>query len=122
MILHRKCPICNSENLRGFAMDTTRKGPHISRVQCNSCKLVFANPMADEKELEEYYNHYYEKDHYEAMDYKTLILNHFSRIKGLQPETIKMEARYLNRLVSDSRFLDVGCGLGLGLAYANQFD
>lgn len=122
MILHRKCPICNSENLQGYAIDTVRKGPHISRVQCNSCKLVFANPMADEKELEEYYTHYYEKDHYEAMNYKALILNHFSRIQGLQPVSIKKEARYLNELVAGSRFLDVGCGLGLGLAYANQFD
>ncbi|OOG70539.1 class I SAM-dependent methyltransferase [Algoriphagus sp. A40] len=122
MILHRKCPICNSENLRGYAIDTTRKGPHISRVQCNSCKLVFANPMADEKELEEYYNQYYEKDLYEAMNYKALILNHFSRIQGLQTESIKKEARYLSGLVAGSKFLDVGCGLGLGLAYANQFD
>jgi 2-polyprenyl-3-methyl-5-hydroxy-6-metoxy-1,4-benzoquinol methylase len=120
MILHRKCPICNSENLRGYAIDTIRKGPHISRVQCKSCKLVFANPMADEAELEAYYTHYYEKDHYEAIGYKSLILEHFSRIKGLQSDTIRNEARYLDRLVSGSKFLDVGCGLGLGLAYANQ--
>lgn len=122
MVLHRKCPICHSENLIGYAIDTTRKGPHISRVQCNSCKLVFANPMADEKELEEYYTHYYEKDHYEAMNYKALILNHFSRIQTLTPEQIRKEARYLNELKPGSKFLDVGCGLGLGLAYANQFD
>lgn len=122
MILHRKCPICNSENLRGYAIDTVRKGPHISRVQCDSCGLVFANPMADEKELEEYYTHYYEKDHYEAMNYKALILKHFSRIQNLQPESIKKEARYLNALEPGSKFLDVGCGLGLGLAFANQFD
>lgn len=122
MILHKKCPICYSESLRGYAIDTIRKGPHISRVQCSSCKLVFANPMADEKELEEYYTHYYEKEHYEAMNYKAFILNHFSRIQHLQPESIKKEARHLNGLVSGSKFLDVGCGLGLGLAYANQFD
>lgn len=122
MILHRKCPICYSESLRGYAIDTTRKGPHISRVQCNSCKLVFANPMADENELEEYYNHYYEKDHYEAMNYKALILSHFSRIQGLSSEAIKKEARYLNGLVEGTKFLDIGCGLGLGLAYANQLD
>lgn len=122
MILHRKCPICHSENLIGYAIDTTRKGPHISRVQCDSCKLVFANPMADEKELEEYYTHYYEKDHYEAMNYKSLILNHFSRIQALNLEAIRKETRYLNELTPGSKFLDVGCGLGLGLAYANQFD
>lgn len=122
MILYRKCPLCNSDQLLGYAIDTVRKGPHISRVQCKSCKLVFANPMADENELAEYYNHYYEKDHYEAMNYKALILNHFSRIQSLKLDEIKKEARYLSHLKKDSKFLDVGCGLGLGLAYANQFN
>ncbi|GAB3230351.1 class I SAM-dependent methyltransferase [Algoriphagus aestuariicola] len=120
MILHKICPICQSDSLRGYAIDTYRKGPHISRVQCNACKLVFANPMADEKELVQYYTQYYEKDRYEAMDYKSLIEAHFARIKNLTPEAIKGEARYLRGLQSGSRFLDVGCGLGLGLAYANQ--
>lgn len=122
MILHTTCPLCNSIHLSGFAMDTKRKGPHISRVKCDSCKLVFANPMADEKELEEYYNHYYEKDHYEAVDYKSLILSHFSRIQLLNHDAIKTEARYLYELKKETKFLDVGCGLGLGLAYAKQFD
>jgi ubiquinone/menaquinone biosynthesis C-methylase UbiE len=121
MILYRNCPICGSESLKGFAIDTQRKGPHISRVQCLECKLVFANPMADSKELANYYTNYYEKDHYEAVDYKNLILHHFHRIAGLKEGEIKKEARFLNNLERGSKFLDVGCGLGLGLAYANQF-
>ena len=75
MILYRKCPLCNSINLKGFAMDLKRKGPHISRVKCQSCQLVFANPMADEKELVDYYQNYYEKDLYEAINYKNVILD-----------------------------------------------
>lgn len=120
MILHKKCPICHSESLRGYAIDTIRKGPHISRVQCNACKLVFANPMADEAELASYYTDYYEKDHYEAMSYKALMLEHFARIRTISPESIKREARYLDGLAGGMKFLDVGCGLGLGLAYANR--
>jgi len=120
MKLYRKCPICGSESLKGFAIDTYRKGPHISRVQCNSCKLVFANPMADSKELSDYYTNYYDKDHYESFDYKNLILNHFARIAKLDEASIKKEARSLNNLSSGAKFLDVGCGLGLGLAYAHQ--
>ncbi|GAA0877270.1 hypothetical protein GCM10009119_02380 [Algoriphagus jejuensis] len=77
--------------------------------------------MADEKELVEYYTQYYEKDLYEAMDYKTLVEAHFARIKNLTPKTIKDDARYLRCLMEGTKFLDVGCGLGLGLAYANQF-
>ena len=120
MILYRNCPICGSESLRGFAIDTQRKGPHISRVECLKCKLVFANPMADSKELADYYTDYYEKDHYESVDYKRLILNHFQRIEKLDKSEINKEARFLSKLEQESKFLDIGCGLGLGLAYAHQ--
>lgn len=68
MILYTFCPLCKANNLSAFAMDTRRKGPHISRVKCEDCGVVFANPMADEKELEEYYNQYYEKEHYESIN------------------------------------------------------
>lgn len=120
MIIYKNCPICDSNKLRGFAIDVVRKGPHISRVQCKSCKLVFANPMADKAELNDYYNQYYEKEHYEAMNYKSLILSHFERIKYLTYEELKRETRYLKALKPGDKFLDIGCGLGLGLAYANN--
>ncbi|MAN87075.1 MAG: SAM-dependent methyltransferase [Algoriphagus sp.] len=122
MILHRECPLCGSKILKGFAIDTLRKGPHISRVKCENCNLVFANPMADEKELESYYNNYYEKEHYEAVNYKQLISEHFIRISTLNEESIRKEAVFLKLLGGGTRFLDVGCGLGLGLAYANQMN
>ena len=122
MILYKKCPLCDSDKLSGFAIDTIRKGPHISRVACDNCKLVFANPMADSQELTDYYTNYYDKEHYEAVDYKSLILEHFKRIKRLNESSVKKEARFLNHLKKGDKFLDVGCGLGLGLAYASQLD
>ena len=122
MILHRYCPLCNSQNLSGFAIDTRRKGPHISRVKCEDCGVVFANPMADAAELTEYYQAYYEKDHYEAVAYKEIILGHFNRIKTLEENAIKQESRFLKTLEKGNKFLDVGCGLGLGLAYAHQLN
>ncbi|WBL42584.1 methyltransferase domain-containing protein [Algoriphagus halophytocola] len=122
MILYRACPICKSKNLRGFAIDTYRNGPHISRVKCADCELVFANPMADSQELAEYYTNYYQKEHYEAVDYNNLIVNHFKRIAGLGGAQVKQEARFLGSLKEGDRFLDVGCGLGLGLAYAHQLN
>ncbi|OYX17358.1 MAG: SAM-dependent methyltransferase, partial [Algoriphagus sp. 32-45-6] len=69
--------------------------------------------MADAAELSEYYQAYYEKDHYEAVAYKELILGHFSRIKTLPEAAIKQESRYLKNLAKGSKFLDVGCGLDL---------
>jgi len=98
MILHRECPLCGSKILKGFAIDTLRKGPHISRVKCMNCELVFANPMADKKELEFYYNDYYEKEHYEAVDYKKIISEHFIRISTLNEESIRKEAVFLKLL------------------------
>nr|WP_244545482.1 class I SAM-dependent methyltransferase [Algoriphagus locisalis] len=78
--------------------------------------------MADSQELADYYTNYYDKDHYLAFDYKNHILNHFERISTLNPAQIKSESRCLNKLVPDGRFLDIGCGLGLGLAYAQQLN
>lgn len=121
MILFRACPLCHSKNLSGFAIDTYRKGPHISRVKCQDCSVVFANPMADASELAEYYQSYYEKDHYTAISYEQIIIGHFERIRNLEDRQIKQEARYLRNLKKGDKFLDVGCGLGLGLAYAQQF-
>lgn len=99
MILHPRCPLCHSNSLSAYAMDLTRVGPHISRVKCQDCKVVFANPMADHLELERYYQNYYEKDHYQATDYKKIILSHFERISTLNLSQIKNEARYLSKLV-----------------------
>ncbi|WP_240510890.1 class I SAM-dependent methyltransferase [Algoriphagus antarcticus] len=75
--------------------------------------------MADSQELADYYTNYYEKEHYEAFNYKNLILNHYHRIAGLKEAQIKKEAKFLKKLGEKTKFLDVGCGLGLGLAYAN---
>ena len=55
MKIYKSCPVCNSENLIGDSIDLFRKGPHISRTKCLDCELIFANPMAESKELEEYY-------------------------------------------------------------------
>ena len=84
-------------------MDTKRKGPHISRVRCENCKLVFANPMADADELIGYYNQYYEKDSSESMGYKKQILDLFDRIRSLDSQEIKKEARCFKSLVGGGK-------------------
>lgn len=121
MILHQCCQICNSNNLSGFAIDTIRVGPHISRVKCENCGVVFANPMANSEELELYYQSYYQKDNYTAISFKETILGEISRIGELHSSEIKIKVRYLKELETGVKFLDVGCGLGMGLAYAHQF-
>ncbi|WP_297338032.1 class I SAM-dependent methyltransferase [Algoriphagus sp.] len=78
--------------------------------------------MADQKELRDYYTSYYEKDHYDSMAYKQVILKEFQKIRSQSKKEILESTRYLNELSHGAVFLDVGCGLGLGLAYANQLD
>ncbi len=120
MILHQSCKLCNSTKLRGFAIDTLRVGPHISRVRCQDCGIVFANPMADSIELAAYYQSYYEKENYQSISFKEKIQHELNLIKKLTPAAINQKVRYLKNLKSGDKFLDVGCGLGMGLAYANQ--
>ncbi|MHA7130739.1 class I SAM-dependent methyltransferase [Algoriphagus namhaensis] len=77
--------------------------------------------MADEKELADYYTNYYEKDHYEAVNYKKQMEAHFQRISKMGIAQVLKEARYLKNTVRGGGFLDIGCGLGLGLSYAQVF-
>ncbi len=120
MILYQSCQLCGSKNLSGFAIDTGRVGPHISRVKCEDCGIVFANPMADKVELESYYESYYNKETYKAISFKEKILVELSLIEKLNLSQVKLKVRYLKNLEPGVKFLDVGCGLGLGLAYAHQ--
>lgn len=120
MIIHKICPICSSPNIVGDSIDLYRKGPHISRARCKDCGIVFANPMADSEDLEKYYNDYYEKDLYESIDYKSVVSSEIQAIGKLSKEEIFRKAPYFSIYQTEGKFLDVGCGLGLGLAYAKQ--
>lgn len=120
MIIHKHCPICTATNIVGDAIDLHRFGPHISRARCKSCGLIFANPMADADDLNKYYNDYYEKDIYQSTDYKNIIKDEILKIGNLTESEIKKAAPYFSIYNDTGKFLDVGCGLGMGLAYASR--
>ena len=80
MIINKTCPFCHSSNLIGNSIDIRRAGPHISRTECRDCGLIFANPMASKEELIAYYKLYYDKEMYDAMNYKESMLHKFQNI------------------------------------------
>jgi len=120
MIIHKNCPICSSINIVGDAMDLQRFGPHISRARCKACGLIFANPMADSTDLVKYYNDYYEKDIYQSLDFKNIIKEEINKISKLEKAQIFKIAPHFSIYENTGKFLDVGCGLGMGLAYAHR--
>ena len=122
MKLYNNCPLCKSNNLIGYAIDCGRNGPHISRVKCKNCDLIFANPMAEKIELKKFYKNYYNHEKYKGINFFQKAENNINRIKNLSVKTVLKEAPFLKKLEHKSKFLDVGCGLGNILAYAEKLN
>ena len=122
MKLFNTCPLCKSNKLIGYAIDCKRNGPHISRVKCCKCDLIFANPMANEDELKGFYENYYEQDKYQGINFLKKAENNINRVKKVSVKTILEEAPFLSKSNRNQKFLDVGCGLGNILAYADKLE
>ena len=122
MKLFKKCPICKSNQLVGYAIDCKRGGPHISRVKCSECHIIFANPMADKNELMDFYKNYYNQEKYKGINFYQKAEQNIKRIKKNNSEDIFNEVPFLLKLNKKSKFIDVGCGLGNILAYAEKLD
>jgi SAM-dependent methyltransferase len=76
--------------------------------------------MADNNELATYYSNYSNTKKYEGYDMKSISKQNFKRIDKLSKSEIFKEAKYISHFNDNGKFLDVGCGLGLGLAYAQK--
>ncbi|HEY0895911.1 MAG TPA: class I SAM-dependent methyltransferase [Sphingobacteriaceae bacterium] len=120
MILYKHCPLCNSENLEGYAVDSIRKGPHNSRVRCADCDIVFANPSADFEELNAFYRDYYDKGNFGLLNYKQRTIDEIRQVNAHTDAQLKKEASYISDYKTTGNFLDIGCGLGAGLIYARK--
>jgi len=128
MILYHNCPICNSSDLEGYAIDVKRMGPHISRVICQNCKIIFANPMADEDELLEFYRFYYDQGNFKLLEYK----KNLSHLMKSKPKEYNIQnGNFIYQHVSTGNILDIGAGIGSTLhlvdspefnLYATEFD
>lgn len=92
----------------------------MSRVRCQHCDMVFANPMADQNDLMTYYRNYYQMGNFDALDYKRLILKKKQEVDALRQDALYREASFIYDHKQGGRFLDVGVGLGPILLYVDQ--
>ncbi len=117
------CPVCRGNDLIPFSM-TFRPGyPHLSRTQCRTCGVVFANPMATEKELSGFYSSYYDKGRFGEGQTKQHLTDFVAQLKGQDRSRTERELEYFRKYYSipksTGNFLDIGCGLGRALVLAS---
>ncbi len=115
------CPICKSAQLSPYSMKFTPHFPHISRTHCNDCSIVFANPVADYEELNEFYKNYYDKGNFGSLQYKQKTILQFEDLeKANQKELIKFD-KNVGFYNGNGNYLDVGFGLGMHLYIAKKY-
>jgi len=114
------CPICKSEQIGPYAMKFQKGFPHNSRTICKSCGIVFANPVADEQELNAFYKNYYDKGNFGNLQYKQKTISQFENIqKATIQELLKLD-RNVKYYTGEGNYLDVGFGLGFHLYIAQK--
>jgi ubiquinone/menaquinone biosynthesis C-methylase UbiE len=119
MIIYYSCPICKSEDLQGYSIDVKRKGPHVSRVKCNTCKVVFANPMANKNQLINFYSNYYDKGNLQLLGYKEQIRKKIALKRNSNKSDFITEMSFLTKYIKGGNILDIGAGLGNSLLFAD---
>lgn len=101
-----KCNYCGSSEHKKL-YDFTQRNRTFSVVQCN-CGLIFQNPRPGPEELDRYYDEdYFGSDRKEFTSWKEFPDN-------LEDHVIDMPEMDLGK---KGRFLDIGCGIGVYVAY-----
>ncbi len=120
MKLLTACPICKSEQIGPYAMKFQKGFPHNSRTICKSCGIVFANPVADEQELNAFYKNYYDKGNFGNLQYKQKTISQFENIKKATIQELFKLDRNVKYYTGEGNYLDVGFGLGFHLYIAQK--
>lgn len=120
MKLLEQCVLCGSSALEPCSMRFRPGYPHISRVKCKSCSAVFANPMAEERELVDFYQNYYDKGNFQLKHYKNYCQERFDSFGKKDQASLRKEFNYALKYKDSGNFLDVGFGLGEPLFLAHK--
>ena len=106
-----KCPICESTNfdIIGHYKNKHNFFNNINLTKCNKCKLVFANPMPSEEELDDYNSSFFNNA------YGTFKINKITNayFNGISKIRINYLLKYLNKNnIECSKVLEIGPGPG----------
>ena len=120
MKLLNACPICKNVHIAPYAMKYAQNFPHVSRTVCNTCQIVFANPVASEEELNEFYKNYYDKGNFGDLQYKQKTIEQFKFIQNSSKDALIRIDKNIKHYTGQGNFLDVGFGLGVHLYIAQK--
>ena len=112
-----QCPICESNNIafQSIYRNNSVYFKNLNKFICNNCELVFANPMPNNKILEEYNSNYHLNAHGEYQREEKL--NAFFRgIAKTRIDTLKNNIKLYNS--SNYNVLEIGPGPGI---FANEW-
>jgi SAM-dependent methyltransferase len=104
------CPYCGSSAIEPFCRRTVSV-LHGAYDYCTGCRVYFANPMAEDAELAEYYGTYYRDVGGRSSD----------ATRAAQYDWFKTTLlRRIQRVIPSGRYLEIGCGEGPSLAAARD--
>ncbi|HVJ81812.1 MAG TPA: class I SAM-dependent methyltransferase [Planctomycetia bacterium] len=118
MKLVRECPVCGGRKLKPYAFGEARDGwLHVAQVRCAGCGAVVSQPMATADEI----NDFYRDDYYAA--HEADIPERFETFRWHYERSewpLLMKLLGADAPAPGSRFLEVGCGLGVFLSLARD--
>jgi len=112
-----RCPVCNSNNITHLltAEDYLVSRDKFQIDSCQNCELRFTNPRPDDDKLASYYD---SEEYISHSDEDNTIIGKLYKIA--RSFALKRKRKLIERLSTNKRLLDVGCGTGYFIDYCQQ--
>jgi len=114
------CPLCSSDKFSVFTVSVRKNFPHFIKVKFKSCGMIYSNPVATQDELNTFYQNYYQKNNFKAQNSIDKSKNLIKKVLSESEEYSVDQFKILSKYKMTGNFLDIGCGLGIYMAYASK--